>query len=212
LKRRLLIVAALVTAGIAVTAGIVFAAGGGAWPTRGGPSVKSTTTGTGGAGCGKAYQTVEGEPFYPDNIVDLNGDWDALTPAASVTLVKKCHGNAILTFSSETAADQPEPPGGPTPQDVDNTDVVIIVRATCTHSLAGIPNPCHVGDRVYGSPGGNGDPVLFDLAPDLYEVHSMQWAFSALKPGTWTFDVLPANNTDTPNGYLDYRTLFVETL
>ena len=53
----------------------------------------------------------------------------------------------------------------------------MIVRATCIHSLPKIASPCHIGDKVYASPGGSDDPVFFDLAPDIYEVHSMTFAF-----------------------------------
>jgi hypothetical protein len=210
MRRKLFLVTAFAAVALTAGAGIVFAAGAVSLYDRGGPSVKAVGGGT-GSGCGTAFETRE-DPFFPGDITATGGDFDALTPASSVTGLKRCGGAAIATFSSETVADIVVPEGGPGTQDVDNDDIAIVVRATCLHPLGGNPNPCHAGDLVYGAPGAEDDPVLFDLAPDIYEVHSMQWAFSNLKPGTWRIDVLAGGVSAAPNVHLEWRTLFFETL
>jgi hypothetical protein len=213
MRRKLFLATALVAVAATAGAGIVFAAGA-AWPGggRGGPSVKAVGGGS-GSGCGTAFETRE-DPFLPDSFSEAPTP-DDLTPASSVSMLKKCAGGAVATFSSETVAEQPEPPSlpaGPGTQDVDNDDIQVMVRATCTHHIVNMPSSCHVGQTVWAAPGGFGDPVYFDLAPDIYETQSMQWAFSHLAAGGWRFDVLPVTNADDPNSALEFRTLFVETL
>jgi hypothetical protein len=212
MRKKFLLSTALVVVAAAAGAGIVFAAG--AVSDRGGPSAKAVGGGTGG-GCGTAFVT-ETSQFEPDSLAEVGGDNDDLTPAASVTGVKQCASAVIATFSSETWAEEAVPEGGPSVQDdPSNDDIQIMVRATCTQHLFGKPSSCHVGQTAWAEPGGEDDPIFWDLAPgggDAYEVHSFQWAFPHLAAGGWRFDVLPRSNADDSNARLEYRTLFVETL
>ena len=213
MRRKLFFATAFIAVATIAGAGIVFAAGAASWPTRGGAGGASVQSGGGsGSGCGTAWQTIDfpDAVFFPDT-VPQDFDFDELTPASSVTFVKTCQGGAVATFSSETAAEQPAPPSPPGAQDIDNSDIAVVVRATCLQPFPGA-GPCQTGDVVYGSPGGEDDPVFFDLAPDIHEAHSMQWALSSLKPGTWRVEVIPGTLDAEPNSWLEFRTLFVETL
>jgi hypothetical protein len=211
MKRKLFLATALIAVAATAGAGIVFAAGA-AWPGggRGGATAKAVGGGT-GSGCGTAFETRE-DPFYADSFAETPGGPDDLTPASSVSMLKRCAGGAIATFSSETAAEQIIIESQPGTQDIDNNDIQVMVRATCTHHFANNPHSCTVGQTVWAAPGGFGGPVYFDLAPDIYEVHSMQWAFTHLAQGGWRFDVLPVTEADDPNSWLEFRTLLVETL
>jgi hypothetical protein len=212
MRKKFLFATALVAVAATAGAGIVFAAGSAfsAFSDRGGPTIKATGGGT-GAGCGTAFQT-NNNLFTPDGILEAGADTDNLTPAASVTFVKRCHGGAMATFSSETAGFAEEPAGGPGAQDADNDDISIAVRALCIHELFGVPTTCHTGEIFYATPGGHNDAVFFDWTPDIVEVHSMQWAWTSLAPGMWRIDVLPYSNSDDANSFLFYRTLLFETL
>lgn len=207
MRKKLFLSTVLVALGATAAAGIVFAGSTASWPGRGASAQDATTGGGSGTGCGTAYQT-EDDRFFADTFA---GDSDVLTAASSVTFAKKCQGGAIATFSSETAAAE-EVPAGPVAQDFPADDIVMFMRATCTHPYPGVANPCHTGDVVYAAPGGYNDPVYFDLAPGIAEVQSMQFAFQSLKPGYWRIDAVPATLSADPSSWLEYRTLYFETL
>jgi hypothetical protein len=210
MKRKLFLATAFAAVAATAGAGIVFAAGAADWPSsRGGATAKAIGGGT-GSGCGRIWETRE-DPFPPNFIGDPEVNQ---TPASSVTFVKKCNGSTMVTFSSETAAPQIIIESQPGTQDVDNDDIAIYVRATCVAGLPHVPGHCTTGEVQYALPGGGGpgDVTFFDLAPDIHEVHSMQWAFGNLGAGHWRIDVVPVGLVDDPNSWLEFRTLFVESL
>jgi hypothetical protein len=209
MRKKLFLATAAVAVAATAGAGIVFAAG--AVGSRGGPSVTAVGGGT-GSGCGTIFQTRT-DKFAPTFYQEDEADQE---PASSLSFVKKCNGGLMATFSSEVAADFEEPTGGPSTEDVNNDDIWLYVRATCVGGLPGVVGHCATGSVQYANPGGSptfpSGTVFFDDAPDIYETHSMQFAFNNLGAGHWRVDVVPIGPAIDSNSFLEYRTLFLETL
>ncbi|HEU0305252.1 MAG TPA: hypothetical protein VFR32_11800 [Gaiellaceae bacterium] len=193
--RRFLLATGLIALGAVVSTSIVFAAGAVV------PFGHQWFGGGSGSGCGTAFHTMQSD----FDVQEENGDFDTLTPASYVDFTKKCHGAAVATWSSEVWQEFTEV------TTASHDDLEVVLRATCTHPLPFVSNPCHTGDRVYGEPGAEDDPVVIRESVDSgnAQVYSMQWAFIDLKPGSWRIEVLAGEGEDL---VLGYRTLHFETL
>lgn len=204
MTKKLFAVTAVVAAAAIAGAGVVFAAG--AVTGRGGPEAQDHASGGGsGKGCGTAWATRTNETDLP---TAPSGDYDAVTPQVAAEFVKKCHGGAVATFSTEINVEEEQEVSAQS-----HNDAFVTIRARCTHPYPGASTPCHVGDLVYPEPNtsGDDDPVFYDLDVDEDpSVRSFQWAWSDLKPGTWVVEVQAADQGGDVE--FEYRTLFVQTL
>jgi hypothetical protein len=220
MRKKFFLATALVAVAATAGAGIVFAAG--AVSTHeGGPEAASQSGSSGGAGCGSAWQTRTGQFNVYATATDPD-DWedDADTASEIGQFAKKCHGGAIVTFSTETAQEDLANEVGA----LDHwDDINVAVRAYCNHPGFST-TPCHEGDIIWALPGGAGtvggglsEGVFFDHDPQPVGdmgVRSFQWVFPNLRPGYWNIQVRVASEDNDPDGksHLGWRTLFFETL
>ena len=149
----------------------------------GGTSTKVVGS-TAGSVCGMAYDTETGTLTPADDSPQDNA------AAGSVSLVKKCRGAVIATFTGEI--------------NTPNTGSFLHMdaRATCT-GTGGFDNPCTVGQVVQGDPG----HTFLVNGQDVQQTHSMRWIFTSLKKGNWTFEALPGGDG---TGFVEFRTFTAE--
>jgi hypothetical protein len=151
--------------------------------STGGASAKVVGS-TSGDVCGMAYDTETSSVTPPDDTTTDNA------PAGAVSLVKKCRGAVIATFSGELNM--------PSASAFFHMDV----RATCTDT-GGFDNPCTVGQQVFGQPG----HTFLVTGQDEVGVHTMRWVLPNLKKGTWSFEALPGGDGAA---FTQFRTFTVE--